>query len=49
VYVAIASSQLPALQQLVSAQPQPFAHRLELAVVGQVKHAAIVEISRRQG
>jgi 4-amino-4-deoxy-L-arabinose transferase-like glycosyltransferase len=43
VYVAIAPEQWPALQQVVSAQPQSF----ELAVVGQVKHAVIVEIARR--
>jgi len=42
-YVAIAPEQWPALQQVVSAQPQSF----ELAVVGQVKHAVIVEIARR--
>jgi 4-amino-4-deoxy-L-arabinose transferase-like glycosyltransferase len=46
VYVAIEPSQLPALRQVVSAQPQAFARRLDLAVVGQVKHAAIVELAR---
>jgi len=41
-YVAIAPEQLPALRQAVQAQAQPF----DLAVVGQVKHAAIVEVAR---
>jgi 4-amino-4-deoxy-L-arabinose transferase-like glycosyltransferase len=42
VYVAIVPEQLQALRQTVAAQPQPF----ELAVIGQVKHAAIVEVAR---
>jgi 4-amino-4-deoxy-L-arabinose transferase-like glycosyltransferase len=42
VYVAIAPEQLPALRQTLLSQGQ----LLELAVVGQVKHAVIVEISR---
>ena len=46
-YVAIGPEQLPALRQLVSGQPQPLAHELDVAVLNQVKHAAIVEIARR--
>jgi 4-amino-4-deoxy-L-arabinose transferase-like glycosyltransferase len=42
VYVAMVPEELPALRQLASAQPHP----IELAVVGQVRHALIVEASR---
>jgi len=42
VYVAIVPEQLPALRQALAAQPQAF----DLAVISQVKHAAIVEIAR---
>ncbi|HEX4598410.1 MAG TPA: glycosyltransferase family 39 protein [Burkholderiaceae bacterium] len=42
-YVAIVPEQLEALRQAASAQPQP----LDLAVIGQVKHAAIVEVARK--
>jgi hypothetical protein len=42
VYVAIVPEQLPALRQAVAAEAQAF----DLTVIGQVKHAAIVEIAR---
>jgi 4-amino-4-deoxy-L-arabinose transferase-like glycosyltransferase len=42
VYVAIVPEQLPALRQAVAAQSQPY----DLTVIGQVKHAAIVEVAR---
>ena len=45
VYVAIVPEQLPALRELASAQSPP----LELTVVAQVKHAAIVEAARPGG
>jgi len=43
VYVAIAPEQWPALRQVVWARPGSF----ELTVIGQVKHAVIVEIAPR--
>ena len=42
VYVAIVPEQLPAMRQAVAAEAQAF----DLTVIGQVKHAAIVEIAR---
>jgi 4-amino-4-deoxy-L-arabinose transferase-like glycosyltransferase len=42
VYIAMVPEQLPGLRELASAQMPP----VELAVIGQVKHAAIVEASR---
>jgi 4-amino-4-deoxy-L-arabinose transferase-like glycosyltransferase len=42
VYVAIAPEQLSALQQVVATQQEPF----DVAVIAQVKHAAIVEVTR---
>jgi 4-amino-4-deoxy-L-arabinose transferase-like glycosyltransferase len=41
-YVAVVPEQLPALRELASEQP----HRIDVAVVAQVRHAAIVEVTR---
>jgi len=42
VYVAIVPEQLPALRQLIGAQSVAY----ELAVLGQVKHALIAQVTR---